>query len=69
VYQQDVLIRCGFRSDKIGRPGDSGCQKAIMNAAIFLSGKDVCSDGKKIVVAVYEFEGKHGSTSLVVGFQ
>jgi hypothetical protein len=34
-------------------------QQAVVDSAIFFGREDVCADGKVIIVAVNEFEGKH----------
>ncbi len=59
VDQQDVLIRSWLRREEVFGTGDSGFEQAVVDSAIFFGREDVCPDGKVIIVAVNEFEGKH----------
>jgi hypothetical protein len=62
--QQDVLIGGWLRKEEVFDTGDSGLQQAVVDSAIFFGREDVCADGKVIIVAVNEFEGKHARTLL-----
>ena len=62
VDQQDVLIGGWLRWEEVFGTGDSRLQQAVVDSAIFLSREDVSTDGKVILVAVNEFEGKHART-------
>jgi hypothetical protein len=62
VHQQYVLIGCGLRGYEVRGFGDSSVQQSVMNPTILLGGKDVCADGKIIVVAINQLEWEHESS-------
>ena len=64
VDEQDILIGCRMRSDKIGRLGNSGPEQPVMNALVFFRGKNMGADGQVIVVAVDKLEGQHSGLSI-----
>src|ERR1039458_5751327 len=59
VHYQNIMVGGRARSDKIGRLGNSGCKQALIDALVFLRGKNVGADGEEVVVDDDEFKGKH----------
>src|SRR6266576_3263430 len=61
VYQQDVRVRGGLRSNEVGRVSNASLNQPIMNAPVFLGWEDVLPDGQVVFVAVDKLAGKHAS--------
>src|ERR1700678_4345030 len=63
VHEQNILVGCGLRNDKISRRGNSGSEQPVMRAFIFFRGKNMGADGQEVVVAIDELEGQHSALS------
>ena len=59
VHQQDVLIGCRLRLEKIARLRDAVGDQTVMNAPVLFSREDVLADRQVIIVAVDELEREH----------
>jgi hypothetical protein len=56
VYEKDVLIGRGARSEEVGFVGNSSFDEPPVNAPVLFGRKDVSADGKIVFLAINKLE-------------
>ncbi len=61
VYQQNVFIGGGTRSNEVGGVGHIHGHQSVVYASVLLTGKYVVPDGQEIIFAIDKLKGQHAA--------